>query len=191
MSPNDDFSFVRFLKVVKTLYESSTFTQLGRTVGSALNPSHGMASPSTDDEETFAKLDRQKQVGESEDEKNIDATKSTNTLLNVLAFCTSPQNTIGDEKRKRNKERKTKSPEGDSMTLDTRDTRNQSLLEQVLNCTFAQGDDPFSDDDTYQTKDERSYGSQTHDDSTYDSNTEDGYESSRRGRSRKRRSGRV
>lgn len=35
---NEDFSFVRFLKVVKTLYETSTFTQLGRTVGSALNP---------------------------------------------------------------------------------------------------------------------------------------------------------
>ena len=35
---NEDFSFVRFLKVVKTLYESSTFTQLGKTVGSALNP---------------------------------------------------------------------------------------------------------------------------------------------------------
>lgn len=34
---NDDFSFVRFLKVVKTLYESSTFTQLGKTVGSVLN----------------------------------------------------------------------------------------------------------------------------------------------------------
>ena len=33
---NDDFSFVRFLKVVKTLYESSTFTQLGKTVKTVL-----------------------------------------------------------------------------------------------------------------------------------------------------------
>ena len=37
LSINDDFSFVRFLKVVKTLYESSTFTQLGKTVGHALH----------------------------------------------------------------------------------------------------------------------------------------------------------
>lgn len=36
MKQSEDFSFVRFLKVVKTLYESSTFTQLGRTVGTAL-----------------------------------------------------------------------------------------------------------------------------------------------------------
>lgn len=40
LSINEDFSFVRFLKVIKTLYESSTFTQLGRTVGSALGPMH-------------------------------------------------------------------------------------------------------------------------------------------------------
>ena len=37
LSINEDFSFVRFLKVVKTLYESSTFTQLGKTVGHALH----------------------------------------------------------------------------------------------------------------------------------------------------------
>ena len=36
MKQSEDFSFVRFLKVVKTLYESSVFTQLGRTVGTAL-----------------------------------------------------------------------------------------------------------------------------------------------------------
>lgn len=37
MAVDDDFSFVRFLKVVKSLYESSTFTQLGKTVGTVLN----------------------------------------------------------------------------------------------------------------------------------------------------------
>jgi Caspase domain len=42
MVHNDDFSFVRFLKVVKTLYESCTFTQLGRTVGSALTSSNNL-----------------------------------------------------------------------------------------------------------------------------------------------------
>ena len=37
MSLNNDFSFVRFLKVVKTLYESSAFTRIGKTVGSDLD----------------------------------------------------------------------------------------------------------------------------------------------------------
>jgi len=37
MSLNNDFSFVRFLKVVKTLYESSVFTKIGKTVGTELD----------------------------------------------------------------------------------------------------------------------------------------------------------
>ncbi len=37
MSLNNDFSFVRFLKVVKTLYESSVFTRIGKTVGTELD----------------------------------------------------------------------------------------------------------------------------------------------------------
>lgn len=45
---NDDFSFVRFLKVVKTLYDSSTFTQLGKTVGLALNDEEEMNLPQDD-----------------------------------------------------------------------------------------------------------------------------------------------
>eukprot|EP00986_Skeletonema_menzelii_P006435 scaffold2430_cov146-Skeletonema_menzelii.AAC.7 len=37
MSLNNDFSFVRCLKVVKTLYESSVFTRIGKTVGAELD----------------------------------------------------------------------------------------------------------------------------------------------------------
>jgi hypothetical protein len=37
MSINDDFSFVRFLKVIKTLYDSSTFTLLGKAVRGVLD----------------------------------------------------------------------------------------------------------------------------------------------------------
>lgn len=36
ISLNNDFSFVRFLKVVKTLYESSVFTKLGKGISSDL-----------------------------------------------------------------------------------------------------------------------------------------------------------
>ena len=46
MSLNNDFSFVRFLKVVKTLYESSVFTRIGKTVGSELDKQ----TPARDDE---------------------------------------------------------------------------------------------------------------------------------------------
>ncbi|KAL7550533.1 hypothetical protein ACHAWF_013754 [Thalassiosira exigua] len=46
MSLNNDFSFVRFLKVVKTLYESSVFTRIGKTVGSELDKQ----APARDDE---------------------------------------------------------------------------------------------------------------------------------------------
>ena len=46
MSLNNDFSFVRFLKVVKTLYESSVFTKIGKTVGSELDKQ----LPARDDE---------------------------------------------------------------------------------------------------------------------------------------------
>jgi len=47
MTMNEDFSFVRFLKVIKTLYEASTFTQLGKTVGSALKAPTNSPPPST------------------------------------------------------------------------------------------------------------------------------------------------
>eukprot|EP00804_Cyclotella_cryptica_P013368 CCRYP_005134-RA/>CCRYP_005134-RA protein AED:0.17 eAED:0.17 QI:701/1/1/1/1/1/3/383/699 len=46
MTLNNDFSFVRFLKVVKTLYESSVFTKLGKGIGSELSKQ----LPARDDE---------------------------------------------------------------------------------------------------------------------------------------------
>ncbi len=47
MSLNYDFSFVRFLKVVKTLYESSVFTRIGKTVGTELDK-QALARPEED-----------------------------------------------------------------------------------------------------------------------------------------------
>ena len=43
-SLNDKFSFLRFLKVVRSMYEMSTFTRLGNTVNSALD-NKGMGDP--------------------------------------------------------------------------------------------------------------------------------------------------
>jgi hypothetical protein len=49
MTQSDNFSFVRFLKVIKTLYESCTFTQLGNTVGTALGQQPGIVDSSDED----------------------------------------------------------------------------------------------------------------------------------------------
>ena len=54
MKQSEDFSFVRFLKVVKTLYESSTFTQLGKTVGSALGQQSAIEGSSDEEDDNNA-----------------------------------------------------------------------------------------------------------------------------------------
>jgi len=51
MEENEDYSFVRFLKVIKTLYESSTFTQLGNLVGSAIGDTESVVEESSDDDD--------------------------------------------------------------------------------------------------------------------------------------------
>jgi len=183
MTHNDDFSFVRFLKVVRTLYESSTFTQLGKTVGSALN-----YQPPQMFIEEEKKSPRRGMKDESivvgtviTDEKKVEDNDAQSTLIDVLAACTSTSGKGGKGRGLR------------AMNARTAATTTTSLLEQVMNCTYAHTDDPYSDDETYQTKEDRSYCSQTIGDSTtYDSATDDGYESHRggRGRSRRRR-GRV
>ena len=62
MSLNNDFSFVRFLKVVKTLYESSVFTKIGKTVGSELDKQ----LPTRDDETAIETIESEDNVPLSE-----------------------------------------------------------------------------------------------------------------------------
>jgi hypothetical protein len=62
MSLNNDFSFVRFLKVVKTLYESSVFTRIGKTVGSELDKQ----IPIKDDDTVIETVDSLETMPESE-----------------------------------------------------------------------------------------------------------------------------
>ena len=185
MSYNDDFSFVRFLKVVKTLYESSTFTQLGKTVGSALTvqpPVPSKYDPVVDDDEdTF----RSSAKNESEDRAHQEqqTSLSQSSILNVLAACTSPTNSIEKETPEKHSKNNR-----ELATVDTRDTRTpSSLLEQVMNCTYGHGEDPYSDEDTYRSGGDRSFDDATLEDSTFDSMTDDGYDESRRGRGRSRR----
>ena len=195
MSLNDDFSFVRFLKVVKTLYEASTFTQLGKTVGSALTkPGVGGNDHGEEESATYNTLTTT--TDKEEENTQADTHQAPqSSLLTMLAACTSPTdndcgtNVLKDARDKDSAGRKS-SQDRELATVDTRDTRTpSSLLEQVINCTYVHGDDPYSDDDTYHSK--GSYDDATLGDSTFDSMTDDGYESSRRGRGRSRRRRRV
>ena len=61
MSLNNDFSFVRFLKVVKTLYESSVFTKIGKTVGSELDKQ----LPAKDDVEEIETIESEENIPEA------------------------------------------------------------------------------------------------------------------------------
>jgi hypothetical protein len=183
MTCNDDFSFVRFLKVVKTLYESSTFTQLGKTVGSALT--HQPPSQSKEYHHAEEKEENFRSSGKNGDDDLTHQEKHRapqSSVMAALAACTSPTNSTGRSKSQSRKN------DRDVATVDTRDTRTpSSLLEQVINCTYVHGDDPYSDEDTYRSQGDRSYDDATLGDSTFDSMTDDGYDSTRRARGRSRR----
>jgi Caspase domain len=105
LSLNDDFSFVRFLKVVRTLYESSTFTQLGKTVRSVLNHNpnqpqfskndHCLASDGeeADDDDTDT-IPYQDTAGTKDEEATLASASNKSThgsLLASLVSCTSPE----------------------------------------------------------------------------------------------------
>jgi hypothetical protein len=138
---NEDFSFVRFLKVVKTLYETSTFTQLGKTVGSALTP----APPSTP-----KRLKAKK--AEAAGEATVDVSNpNTLSIFDVIdKACHITQSSKNSASHRNG-------------TVSKRHTiPSQSLLDQVMSCTLASpGDDEDSDDDdvTYNTRtyDEHSF----------------------------------
>lgn len=202
MTTNDDFSFIRFLKVVKTLYESSSFTQLGKTVRSALRKP---GEPTIEEEDSM--IDEAdapiKSLTVVEKEKTIkDPPSEQFAILKALAACTSPKSLpdCGDSvDRSSPKKSKDKTqildatPGGPS---------SQSLLEQVMSCTMLGIDGEYSDEDTYHGRygrsigDDDTYGTDTvgygtdtlGETTTYDSLTDDGYESNRRPRrSRARR----
>lgn len=198
LTQNDDFSFVRFLKVVKTLYESSAFTQLGNLVGSALNTGNLQSAIDTDEDDTdensmvakdtpLTDLDTQveeqveEQVGEQVGEQVVDL------LSSMFNMCGSP--TGKDETSNQGK----KKGGGGYMTLeiDTNDIRlPASLLEQIVNCTrgVEEVEDLLCAEDEvfHKSRDVRyseldSYSS--YDDDAYRSKKKRG----KRGRSRRRR----
>ena len=144
MTVDDDFSFVRFLKVVKSLYESSTFTQLGKTVGTALREDeYDGESTIHDDDETLGGGSLET-VDEDEENKAKAREAAAGALSRAFAACYKP----GPEISK--KEIKDYDPSKDK----------PSLLEKVVTCTLNHDDGIMSDDDddgTKRTLDDRTY----------------------------------
>ena len=145
MVPNEDFSFVRFLKVIKTLYESCTFTQLGRTVGSALTYGNNIPQGISEEEDEsevedsyapkVAQLSRveESQITAITDEVDI----SGGGLLGF--FCGSP---IADELTVTPSD--IRKPRKDQLSFDG---RNLSLFEQMITCTLGHDVGAYEIDD--------------------------------------------
>jgi Caspase domain len=158
MTQSDDFSFVRFLKVVKTLYEASTFTQLGMTVGSALGKqSTGQQEFDVDEATVDGELSR-----EGVDRSQTADIQASGPLFASLC-ASSPRKAKQQQQHK------------DAL----------SMLEQMLGCNFLvnEVDEGLSDEDTYANntfEDEH-----TIQNSTFDSVSDDEFR--RRGRSRRNR----
>jgi hypothetical protein len=164
---NEDFSFVRFLKVVKTLYESSTFTQLGKTVGSALNPlSPPIYSSKLDDDSR-----KSGKTGRSKETKKSMRSQDSDSLLDAFTDACS----VG------HKDESMRSRDEQSTTA-----RKDTLFEQMIKgCTMlsSPAEDEFSDEDTFKTRteDDHSYFSEGE---SFETLTADGYESRRRSKRR-------
>jgi hypothetical protein len=137
VSMNKDFSFVRFLKVVKTLYESSVFTQLGKTVGSALNP----LSPLED------VVSSRREKEKNSEKRNTKASKERgDTIFDALAHaCT----TVRFDDRVICRTGKTDNSVEEESKKASSDAG--SLIEKVLNCTMMERDEDFSDDDSFKS----------------------------------------
>jgi len=163
MSLNEQFSFVRFLKVIKTLYESSTFTQLGKTVRSVLHEKIPNDRRYGDDHSIMD----ESTVGGSlmtveSTEPNQTTKKASLTLMTVLNACSSPPPTSPD---RRLKSKNTENSGGTKSTV----AEGPSLFQQVLLCGLSHPAD-YEDDYTYlraHTED-ASEGPSFHTDDEYD-----------------------
>lgn len=176
---NEDFSFLRFLKVVKTLYETSTFTRLGKTVGSALNPSGRPAIKSREEPaEPTASTDKAKQPDT--------LVPSQDSFLDILSEACHPRSKVACV----NKDDLRVATCGKGLAK--REAR-QSLLEQVMNCTLLS---PHEEEDESDVEAE-TFKSRTDDDFDEDGIVDDSFDSytdedefvraGRKGRSRRRK----
>lgn len=184
LSANEDFSFVRFLKVVKTLYETSTFTQLGRTVGSALGGPLALSDIQSDPN-TFSDTDDDRAGA---DRLANDPDKKDGSIFDALVDACSPGG------RNRKADDKTEDLGMSSYDEEKKDElsplKSETLLERVINCTLlgTAEEEEFSDEETYKTRtyDEHSYEESFGEESF--ENSEDDYQERRQHKKRSTRS---
>jgi hypothetical protein len=162
------------LKVVKTLYESSTFTQLGKTVGSALNPLPLQDELSPEQEVQHRKKSKSKKKG-STPKSNYSGPTSDSILEALTDACSSTRSEIVESSKR-----------GPANTTENILQRKETIFDQMIKgCTLlAAPEDDFSDEETFKTRtddDEISYYSEV--DRSYETTTEDEYDT----RSRQRR----
>lgn len=179
MSLNDDFSFVRFLKVIKTLYESSTFTQLGQTVRSAINGKHSTPLMNNLDDDENSQTDESTLGGGSlitmdenetiEERPDHSKNNKLGGFMDVFNVCQYPQTDPADSKLRHTFTDNT----FDEGTRDALPSTEPSLFQQVLNCTLL-NNPALSDEDSYHRHDHEVYDTYDEtDDDYYDSFTED------------------
>jgi hypothetical protein len=143
LTTNSDFSFVRFLKVVKTLYESSTFTQLGKTVGSALNP---LESPAYSNKKGD---DESRKSGRGSGRKSS-RSPGGDSIFDALAEACNHSSPVARDKNNNNSSNNNNRHVDDQSTIARKDT----LFEQLIKgCTMLTNPahDEFSDEDTFKT----------------------------------------
>lgn len=138
LSMNEEFSFVRFLKVVRTLYETSAFTQLGKTVGSALAPAPA------------PKRTRVKKINAEEDLAVKIASPNSISIFDAIDKACHITQSRSSPSSKQNG------------TISKRQTiASTSLMDQVMSCTLVAPPDEedWDDDDTFNTRtyDEQSF----------------------------------
>ncbi len=145
MKQSEDFSFVRFLKVVKTLYESSIFTQLGRTVGTALGQQPVIEEVASEEEGSKIFRDRKTDAATPIQRTKTEEIEGEEGSF-FKKFCCqqivekSACNQIVD-----------KSACSDEV-LDQRERDTLTLIEKMFGCNFLVrdiDDDEFSFDDTF------------------------------------------
>jgi Caspase domain len=161
MTMNENFSFVRFLKVIKTLYEASTFTQLGKTVGSALKPTSigSPRSPRSNRGDAGTNGDRNAVSSTSGEDAEMDVASerytskqdsmvpSHESILDVITEACRPV-------RRHQQSRNSGATANGKLSKRDDNTPRQSLLEQVINCTLLAPpeEDYLSDEDTFRTR---------------------------------------
>uniref|UniRef100_A0A7S2RND8 Peptidase C14 caspase domain-containing protein n=1 Tax=Eucampia antarctica TaxID=49252 RepID=A0A7S2RND8_9STRA len=125
VSLNDDFSFLRFLKVVKSMYEMSTFTRLGKTVNSALDKKRGSSAGETvipedeDDESAAAGSLITVDENSKSTQNNKESTTKNESLFKTLTSCYNTE---------------IKENIDNSNTKNVQSKANGSLFQKVLSC---------------------------------------------------------